>query len=270
VGLIVIIIIKLREGKARGVGISSHLQEISNPRVLSDMGLAIPRPTRLGDPRSKLVSDSEIILKLLTLYPKGHVGSKLALQPSRSDAATLLLPLPQHFEEYLKAQKKRNVRQIICYARKYSAVLETGDATALMNLSSGAVRRHAMEALTALSKYLGLYDRWQQIHKRYSLKWTSGDESVKSLERFFNPNLTLDNICALIGQMIAKTPLQIANIIRFACLTGLRPREVIESVKLINRQETLGTYYNQDRKHLNTLDFLISFYVIPRKHTSLL
>jgi hypothetical protein len=231
VGLIVIIIIKLREGKARGVGISSHLQEISNPRVLSDMGLAIPRPTRLGDPRSKLVSDSEIILKLLTLYPKGHVGLKLALQPSR---------------------------------------LETGDATALMNLSSGAIRRHAMEALTALSKYLGLYDRWQQIHKRYSLKWTSGDESVKSLERFFNPNLTLDNICALIGQMIAKTPLQIANIIRFACLTGLRPREVIESVKLINRQETLGKYYNQDRKHLNTLDFLISFYVIPRKHTSLL
>jgi hypothetical protein len=27
---------------------------ISNPRVLSDMGLAIPRPTRLGDPRSVL------------------------------------------------------------------------------------------------------------------------------------------------------------------------------------------------------------------------
>jgi hypothetical protein len=24
----------------------------SNPRVLSNMGLAIPRPTRLGDPRS--------------------------------------------------------------------------------------------------------------------------------------------------------------------------------------------------------------------------
>ena len=27
----------------------------SNPRVLSNMGLAIPRPTRLGDPRSKIV-----------------------------------------------------------------------------------------------------------------------------------------------------------------------------------------------------------------------
>jgi hypothetical protein len=28
----------------------------SNPRVLSDMGLAIPRPTRLGDPRNSIKS----------------------------------------------------------------------------------------------------------------------------------------------------------------------------------------------------------------------
>ena len=27
----------------------------SNPRVLADMGLAIPRPTRLGDPRSNVL-----------------------------------------------------------------------------------------------------------------------------------------------------------------------------------------------------------------------
>ncbi len=27
-----------------------------NPRVLADMGLAIPRPTRLGDPRSRVLS----------------------------------------------------------------------------------------------------------------------------------------------------------------------------------------------------------------------
>ncbi len=27
----------------------------SNPRVLANMGLAIPRPTRLGDPRFKII-----------------------------------------------------------------------------------------------------------------------------------------------------------------------------------------------------------------------
>jgi hypothetical protein len=34
---------------------------ISNPRVLSDMGLAIPRPTRLGDPRSEPDSESNSV-----------------------------------------------------------------------------------------------------------------------------------------------------------------------------------------------------------------
>lgn len=112
-----------------------------------------------------------------------------------------------------------------------------------------------MEALTALSKYLGCYDEWQEIRKRYQLRWTSGDESVKSLERFFNPDLTLDNIYDRIRQMISKIPIQIANIIRFACLTGLRPTEVIQSVRLINHQETLGMYYNQDRQTLEHFRF---------------
>ena len=55
---------------------------ISNPRVLSDMGLAIPRPTRLGDPRSSS-GICEIIISFGNLSPsppllpspKRHVGS---------------------------------------------------------------------------------------------------------------------------------------------------------------------------------------------------
>ena len=33
----------------------------SNPRVLTNMGLAIPRPTRLGDPRSRNIVFQDII-----------------------------------------------------------------------------------------------------------------------------------------------------------------------------------------------------------------
>ena len=51
---------------------------ISNPRVLSDMGLAIPRPTRLGDPRSVCASLSNIILTSLSFL---LVLLLLALQP---------------------------------------------------------------------------------------------------------------------------------------------------------------------------------------------
>ena len=156
----------------------------------------------------------------------------------------------QSFESYLKSQNKRNIRQIVSYAQRHHSVLENGDASQLINLQSGAMRRHAMEALTALSKYLGCYDTWQEIRKRYSLHWTSGDETLKSLERFFNPDLTLDNIYDRVGQMIAKTPIPISNVIRFACLTGLRPAEVIESVKLINGEETFPKYYNLERQAL--------------------
>jgi len=88
----------------------------------------------------------------------------------------------QSFETYLKSQNKRNIRQIVSYAERYHSVLDTGDVSPLINLQSGAMRRHVMEALTALSKYLGSYDRWQEMRKRYQLHWTSGDESIKSLE----------------------------------------------------------------------------------------
>ncbi len=86
---------------ARGVGISSLLlllllkekKHISNPRVLSDMGLAIPRPiaprfarsswseSRLGDPRSALSSTcfSDIILTL-SLWTKGS-GVRISFGP---------------------------------------------------------------------------------------------------------------------------------------------------------------------------------------------
>jgi hypothetical protein len=77
------------------------------------------------------------------------------------------------FETYLKAQKKRNVKQILCYAQRYHDVLETGDASPLVNLPSGPIKRHAMEALTAYAKYSGLYEQWCQIRKSYSLHWTN-------------------------------------------------------------------------------------------------
>jgi hypothetical protein len=110
------------------------------------------------------------------------------------------------FEDYLIAQRRRNVKQVVCYAKKYRSVLETGDATAIVNLQSGAIRRHAMEALTALSKYAGSYDKWQEIRKHYSLKWTNGDESLQSLQRFFNPDLSLDVMLQRIREMIRLLP----------------------------------------------------------------
>jgi hypothetical protein len=153
-------------------------------------------------------------------------------------------PYPQSFESYLKVHKKRNIKQILCYAQRYRDVLDSNDATALLTIQSGALRRHAMEALACLSKYNGCYDRWQEIRKRYSLHWTDGNESLNAMARFFNPNLSLESISHRIRKMIRLAPTPISNIIKFACLVGLRPSEVIESIKLINNSESVAIYYN--------------------------
>jgi hypothetical protein len=165
-------------------------------------------------------------------------------------------PYPQFssFESYLKSQNKRNIRQIICYAQKYHNVLETGNATPIVNIQSGAVRRHTMEALTALSKYNGSYDRWQQIRKCYSLKWTNGNESLQSLQRFFNPDLSLDHMIQKVKEMICVLPRPFGTVIKFACLTGLRPSECVESVKLLN-SEGANCYYNPEQQRLEHFRF---------------
>ncbi len=50
---------------------------------------------------------------------------------------------------------------------KYKEVLITGDAKVLISLPS-AQRRHAMEGLSALSKYAGCYDNWKNIPGKVS------------------------------------------------------------------------------------------------------
>jgi hypothetical protein len=75
------------------------------------------------------------------------------------------------------------------------------------------------------------------MRRCYNMKWSKGDFSIQSFEQFFNDGLNYDTLLQRIRQMIQKLPVFMSNIVRFACLTGLRPTEVIESVKLINDKE---------------------------------
>jgi hypothetical protein len=183
------------------------LLPVSNPRVLSDMGLLVL---------------SSIALRVISKIP-------------------LLIAV-------VASQKRRNVNQVLCYARKYAAILETGDASPLFLSKSVTVKRHAMEALTVYAKYLGCYDRWQQIRRQYSLHWTDGNESLQALQRFFNTNLTLDSMLSKVKEMMRALPPTMAGVIRHAVLTGLRPLEACESVRLLIIGQS--NYYNQEQQTL--------------------
>jgi sugar-specific transcriptional regulator TrmB len=154
------------------------------------------------------------------------------------------------FEQYLIAQKKRNVRQIMSYTQRYHNILYTGDASSLVNLKSGAIRRHCMEALTELSKYLGEYDTWCSIRKRYQLHWTDGDESLKAMARFFNTSNSLENMIQTTRQMVETLPPSMAQIVKLGIVTGLRSAEIIQSARLINNKDTFVKYYDSKQMTL--------------------
>ena len=50
-----------------------------------------------------------------------------------------------------------------------------------------------MKSLSALAKYTGRYDRWQQIRKRFHLKWSNGD-SLEAFNSIFNKEKDIPEI----------------------------------------------------------------------------
>jgi hypothetical protein len=115
------------------------------------------------------------------------------------------------FKEYLlKTCNSKNTAKVrMCYAKKYSRVLLDNDAKDLLTTGSEQKRLNAMKSLTLLLRYLGCYDRWQDMRRRYNIKWTAGNESLQSFERFFNDALSLDSTLQRIAGMIDKTPLHL-------------------------------------------------------------
>ena len=150
--------------------------------------------------------------------------------------------------------KTRNtIKEIVNYSKKYRHVLDSGDASQLLGLSPRN-RLHTMAALANLSKFTGRYQEFQQIKQSYNLKWTSGNESIKAMERFFNPQCSLDSMLSKVKEMIRVLPVSMGTVIKFNCLTGLRPPEAIESVRLLNRLPVTN-YYDTSRCILQHFKF---------------
>ncbi len=120
------------------------------------------------------------------------------------------------FEQYLKAQNKRNFRHIICYTKRYHNVLETQDASLLLQ-AKPSVRPHAMESLATWSKFIGAYEQWQEIKSRYSLHWANGDESLQAIHRYFKGD-NLEDMLQRIREMVSVLPPSMSKIVHWGRL----------------------------------------------------
>lgn len=112
-----------------------------------------------------------------------------------------------------------------------------------------------------------------QIRQRYNLKWTSGNESLQALERFFNPEMGLEQMIDRVKAMMQVLPPVMSNIVKYAVLTGLRPSESIESVKLLNRlpvndgstHTSINYYYDPEQQMLRHYLFPDTFLRATKK-----
>jgi hypothetical protein len=71
------------------------------------------------------------------------------------------------------------------------------------------------------------------------------------MQLFFNPELSLEKMLHKIREMIKVLPPHMAAVVRHAVMTGLRPSEAVESVKLIQNQSTFAKYYDPFQMTLN-------------------
>jgi hypothetical protein len=178
---------------------------ISNPRVLSDMGLAI-----------------------FSSYSSSPCSSSIT-----------------GFENYLKAQRKSNFKQILCYAQKYHSTLDTGDASTLAN-AKPSVRRHVLESLAILSKWCGKYNHFKDICARYQLRWGSANEdNLRYFTNYLHGNGNLDVMVSWLKKdALHKLPPQLGNVLLYNTLSGLRFSESLLSIRLI--QTDFERYANKE------------------------
>jgi hypothetical protein len=67
-----------------------------------------------------------------------------------------------------------------------------------LKLSHGA-KPHAMKALVFLSKFLGKYDLWLDIIKKYQLKWFESNKSIKVFKSIFDSESNGENLDNMMG-----------------------------------------------------------------------
>ena len=150
----------------------------------------------------------------------------------------------EKFQNYVKANySKTHASAILSYARRYAYLLETGDLSPLLTLSSRDKRRHILTALAALARFAGKYDEWVKLRHKYGLKI---EQNFKiSFQSFQMDDSSLRELLEWITR--ARVALgEYAPYLDLLLATGVRPSEGILIFNLIidlNAKGRLDSYY---------------------------
>ena len=140
----------------------------------------------------------------------------------------------EYKEFLLKSVNNRAALDRINYAKKYWYVLNNGNAQEILS-HPNEKRIHVMKALSSLSKFVGCYERWRNIVTNYQLKW-SNDNTLDIFKNIvIDHDKGYDSMLEWLKNVVHLSNIkqEYRNILLFMTLTGLRPTEALESLKMI-------------------------------------
>jgi hypothetical protein len=168
------------------------------------------------------------------------------------------------FEEYLKnIYRKNSVKARFLYAKQYHQVLLEENAQSIVILPNDK-RLQVMKSLSVLSKFIGCYDKWKDIKERYQLKWSS-ENSVDTFKKIINEDNSFNNLLEWLKNTTSQISERHRNILFYCTLTGLRPDEACQSIRLV--KQNIDNYLDKEKmilKHFE-LSFLIFLLEEPTK-----
>jgi len=103
-----------------------------------------------------------------------------------------------------------------------------------------------MKSLSSLSKYLGVYDKWLDLIKRYQLKWPKKGGYDVFQKIFSNQDQSYSSMVKWIKDSIHNLPKEYGNLVLVNTLTGLRPDESYNAISLIKTKPDV--YVDRERK----------------------
>ena len=141
------------------------------------------------------------------------------------------------FVKYVMNEYSRDhARSVLRYAHRYGHLLFIHDLRPVLELSS-AKRRHVLAALASLSRYLGRYEEFKELKKRYDIKV---EHKIRITARL------TDSDMAKLAEWIKRARERLGVFIDFMLATGMRLREAINSYNLIiklSKENRLDDYY---------------------------
>ncbi len=158
-----------------------------------------------------------------------------------------------NYQKYLANNVNlKTAKDRITDAKKYYSILVSEEDSNMQQLLQFPEQKRVfvLKALATLSKFLGCYDQCKKLRENYQLKWSGNN--IDAFSHMMQTNI--DAMIDWVKKATAVLPIDYGNLILYNTLTGLRPTESIDSLKLLKKE------YNN---YLNSQTMLIEHYKYP-------